>query len=456
MTPQADGPLKVGVISLGCPKNQVDTERMLGRFIQQGYELTSDPEVADLLVVNTCGFVADAEAESREAIEEMAAIKARHPGKRLLVTGCLSQRYGDDLIKDHPSIDLSVGANTYETLIPLIQQSVQTETWSGNQVTPVTDFTQEETVARVLTTHPQSAYLKIAEGCNNPCAFCIIPQLRGPFRSRTPEDLRAEVQMLVSGSVRELNLVSQDTTLYGRDLNPRTDLAALVRDLDTVDELAWIRLLYLYPTLMNEALIQTVAQSERVVPYFDIPLQHSHSDVLKRMKRAERYDDLVKLIQLIRKYMPEAVIRTTFIVGFPGETQEEFDHLYQFVEQTGFDHMGVFTYSDEPGTTAFDMADKVPQEVAEQRMDRLMTLQQGISAQRLAGWVGETVPVLVEGIQEDEQGAMLVGRSWFQAPEVDGQVFITDGEAASGDIVAVTITESLDYDLVGIIAEAAE
>lgn len=438
----------VGVISLGCPKNLVDTEKMLGRFIENGYELTTDPHQADLLVVNTCGFKADAEAESREAIEEMAEVKAQHPNAKLVVTGCLSQRYGEQLLTEIPEIDLLAGSTGYENLIPILE--------SGQPAPALTEPQPQrsEIAPRILTTLPHTAYVKIAEGCNNPCAFCIIPKLRGPFVSREPEEIDDEVTALVEQGVREVNLVSQDTTLYGRDLDRRLSLTDLLEGLIEIEGIDWLRLLYLYPTLVTDELIDLMAADDNpILPYFDIPLQHAHSDTLKRMRRAERAKDVEQLIERIRKRIPDAVIRVTFIVGFPGETEAEFEHLYRFVEQNRFDHVGVFTYSDEIGTTAFDLPDKVLAEVAEERRNQLMELQKNISQEKLARLVGQTIPVLVDGISEEFE-YLIEGRSMGQAPDVDGVVYINDGSPQAGELVPVMITESHDYDLVGHVVES--
>lgn len=436
---------KVGVISLGCPKNLVDTENMLGRFVEGGYTLTTDPHEADLLVVNTCGFKADAEEESREAIQEMAQIKAARPGVRLVVTGCLSQRYGAQLKQEMPEIDLLVGTNQYDTLIPVLENPTAP---TPRAVSPPTPNIGQENASRVLTTQPHTAYVKIAEGCNNPCSFCIIPKLRGAFVSREPEDIDDEIVALVEQGVREINLISQDTTLYGRDLDRRLSLTDLLHGLKEIEGIDWIRLLYLYPTLVTDELLALIAEENVILPYFDIPLQHSHSQILKGMKRAEREADVQTLIDRIRHKVPHAVIRTTFIVGFPGETQEAFQHLYAFVEANRFDHVGVFTYSDEKGTTAYDLPDKIPSQVAEQRRDRLMALQQGISREKLSALVGQTIPVLVDGVSEENEWLM-EGRFQGQAPDVDGVVYINEGSPQPGDLVLVEITDSHEYDLVG-------
>ncbi|MEO5349097.1 MAG: 30S ribosomal protein S12 methylthiotransferase RimO [Magnetococcus sp. YQC-3] len=453
---ETGGGRRVGVISLGCPKNLVDTEKMLGRFLDQGYTLTDDPEEADLLLVNTCGFKADAEAESREAILAMSAVKASHSGKRLVVTGCLAQRHGAQLAQEMPEIDVLVGSDQYAELIPLIEAN-QASGQAVLAVAPVVHSSpalpEQAEPARLLTTPAHTAYLKIAEGCNNPCAFCIIPQLRGRFRSRSMEALVEEATQLGRQGVLEINLVSQDTTLYGRDLSPRVSLADLLRRLVAVEGIAWIRLLYLYPTLITPELLAVLAGEEKLLPYLDVPLQHSHSAVLQRMRRVERTPGIRRLLRQIRRQLPQAVLRTTFIVGFPGESKKEFRHLYRFVRRGWFDHVGVFTYSDEEGTAAFHLPDKVRPKTARKRQKALMLLQQRISRKKLRQWVGRTVPVLVEGLAEGYEDLWL-GRSVGQAPEVDGLVYIHSGRAEPGKIIPVTITGSHEYDLEGVPAQA--
>ncbi|MBF0623567.1 MAG: 30S ribosomal protein S12 methylthiotransferase RimO [Magnetococcales bacterium] len=439
---------KVGLISLGCAKNLVDSEFMLGQFRDAGYEITPDPDQADLLVVNTCGFIADAEAESRAAIQEMADLKARHPGQRLVVTGCLSQRYGAQLVKDIPGIDVLLGSGQYQELIRAVQIPQADPDRPALILGPPT-YLPDGNARRVSTTPAHLAYVKIAEGCNNPCAFCVIPHLRGPFRSRPPLEIEAEVRQLAARGVKEINLVSQDTTLYGRDLSPRTDLTSLLNRLEDIDGILWIRLLYLYPTLISDRLLITILRQPKVVPYLDMPLQHFHTDTLTRMRRAERSTSVQRLLRRVRGVLPDAVLRTTMIVGFPGETDKEFQALYDFVAEAKFDHLGVFIYSDEKGTPAYDLPNKVPAEVAEERMNQLMMLQQGISREKLVRLVGQTIPVLVDRIST-ESDLLLEGRFAGQAPDVDGVVYINDGsQYPPGSMVQVRITESHEYDLVG-------
>ncbi|MBF0175771.1 MAG: 30S ribosomal protein S12 methylthiotransferase RimO [Magnetococcales bacterium] len=444
---------KIGVISLGCAKNQVDSEFMLGQFRNQGYQLTNDPEQADILVVNTCAFVAEAEAESRDAIREMLAVKMAHPGKRVVVTGCLSQRYGERLAQDFSGLDVILGSGQYQRLIPLVNSKNPNPEVPLVGLGPPT-FLPKGSSDRVLTTPGHTAYVKIAEGCNNPCTFCIIPKLRGPFRSRMPRDIELEVRRLAKQGVKEINLVSQDTTLYGRDLSPRTDLPSLLNRLGDIDGIQWIRMLYLYPTLISDRLLITILRHEKILPYLDMPLQHFHTHVLTRMKRAERAPSVGRLLRRIRGVLPDAIIRTTMLVGFPGETDEEFQALYNFVAEARFDHLGVFAYSKEEGTPASDMADQVPHLVAEERRAKLMTLQQGISRDKLARLVGQTLPVLVDHVSPGG-GVLMQGRYAGQAPDVDGVVYINDGSHIKpGSIVPVKITESHEYDLVGRVVSA--
>ncbi|MBF0426911.1 MAG: 30S ribosomal protein S12 methylthiotransferase RimO, partial [Magnetococcales bacterium] len=426
----------------------VDSEFMLGQFRSQGFQLTNDPAQADLLVVNTCAFVAEAEAESREAIRDMLAIKKAHPGKQLIVTGCLSQRYGERLAQELPGMDIILGSGQYQRLIPLIKSINPNPEQPLVGLGPPT-FLPKGTSERVLTTPGHTSYVKIAEGCNDPCTFCIIPRLRGPFRSRMPRDIEQEVRRLARQGVKEINLVSQDTTLYGRDLSPRTDLPSLLNRLGDIDGIQWIRMLYLYPTLISDRLLITILRQEKVLPYLDMPLQHFHTEVLTRMKRAERAPSVRRLLRRIRGVLPNAVIRTTMMVGFPGETDEEFQALYDFVTEARFDHLGVFIYSHEDGTPACSMPDQVPHALAEERRSRLMALQQSISREKLSRLVGQVLPVLVDHLSP-ESGTLLQGRYSGQAPEVDGVVYINDGPRIEpGHIVPVRITESHEYDLVG-------
>lgn len=440
---QDRGTGKIGFISLGCPKNLVDTEKMLGRFLEDGYALTPDPEEADLLVVNTCGFIADAEEESRQTILEMAEIKSKRPGVRLAVTGCLAQRYGRLLKEQIPAIDFLLGTHDTAT------QSRQFVAPPSTHQRSILDPLQKplEGAPRVLTTLSHTAYLKIAEGCNNPCSFCIIPKLRGPFRSRTIDELVVEARALVDGGVCEINLVSQDTSLYGRDLTPRSSLVELLAALEKIEELPWIRLLYLYPALVNDKLLHAIGRSKSVLPYFDIPLQHSHSATLARMKRAQRDEDVRGLVRRIRKHVPQGAIRSTFIVGFPGETAEEFADLCDFIKEFRLDHVGVFTYSDEVGTDACQLPDKILPEIAEERRQIIYELQETISYENLKTLIGATLPVLVDEPILDDGPWTFMGRTPWQAPDVDGHVLLKGQDLMAGDIVEAKIVQVSAYDL---------
>ncbi|MGN7612415.1 30S ribosomal protein S12 methylthiotransferase RimO [Magnetococcales bacterium HHB-1] len=439
-------PQKVGVISLGCPKNQVDTEVVLGQFLTQGYTFTADPEEADILLVNTCGFIREAVEESQEAVEEMAEIKKRFPEKKLVVMGCLVERDGKKMQTQFPQIDVALGTAQYPKVIPILAENKTT--LIPRETPQQKSYLADASEIRARISPPHMAYLKIAEGCNNPCSFCIIPQLRGPFQSRPIDDIVQEARQLAQEGVKEINLVAQDTTLYGRDLERRTDLATLLNALEQVEDLNWIRLLYLYPTLITDALLDQFAQSKKVLPYFDIPLQHSHSDILKSMCRSERSEALYRLIERIRQKIPHATLRTTMIVGFPGETEHHFQHLKNFIETIQFDHLGVFVYSDEPQAAAYHLPDKVSQEVAEERQEELMALQQRISQQRLKRFLGKTIPLLVDGVSQESEH-LLVGHTQHQAHEIDGITYINRGHAKAGDLVMLRITETYEYDLMG-------
>lgn len=436
----------VGVIALGCPKNVVDTEAMLGQLTGQGYAVTSDPSQADLLIVNTCGFIAEAEAESRQAIAELEVIKARHPGKKLVVTGCLAQRYGKTLLEQHPHIDLLLGTDQYDQLDNWLKQP-EAATGEVDQIKPP-GSTFARIGPRLLTTPSHYAYVKIAEGCNNPCSFCIIPQLRGPYRSRRPEEIIAEITELAKHGVREVILVSQDTTLYGRDLTDPIDLGELLDRLQPIPGITWIRLLYLYPALLSKSRYETWSNCPKIVPYLDLPLQHVSSTVLNRMRRAEKKDSILKLLERIRHHLPEAAIRATFMVGFPGETEAEFRELQDLVGNEWFDHLGIFPYSDEAGSTAQLLPGKIPGEVASQRRDQLMKQQKAISRNKLQQRIGKTMAVMVDGPAADSRSYL--GRWAGQAPEIDGHVaFRSKKKPEPGQLVSVSITRTEDYDLFG-------
>jgi ribosomal protein S12 methylthiotransferase len=437
-------PKKIGIVSLGCPKNLVDSEALLGDLGASGYEMTPDESEADIIIVNTCGFLQSAVKESVDTILEMAGHKTGGRCEQLIVTGCLAERHPEDLLKEIPEIDHLLGTKQYPMLKHLLNGSGRSQQRNHTHE-PAQYF--DTPGDRLLTTPFYSAYVKIAEGCSNKCAFCIIPKLRGPIQSRTVESILGEVKQLAARGVREFNLVSQDTTLYGYDLSMKHGLIQLLDSMAEVQGVDWIRLFYNYPTVLTTELMDAVQRIDQVCKYIDVPLQHTHDFMLKHMKRQETEGCVRKMVDELRKRIPGVALRTTFIAGFPGETEEHFKHMLDFVNEMEFDHVGVFAYSDEPGTTAFDYSDKLEPEVGAERRDQLMAAQRDIVLRKNKERVGEIHPALVEGMDTDD-GFLMLGRLPFQGPDVDGQVILEQCEAEPGDIVPVCITGALDYDLV--------
>jgi ribosomal protein S12 methylthiotransferase len=433
----------VGLVSLGCPKNLVDSEVMLGRLREAGYEVVPDVKDADVIVVNTCAFIDRAKQESVDTILEMAREKDGGRAKRLVVTGCLSQRYDAELRKEIPEIDATLGTGQVDAIVEAVGGAATTT----DAAERVPTWIYEHTSPRVLSTPSYMAYVKISEGCDYTCSFCIIPTLRGKHRSRAVDDIVREAEALAARGVRELILVAQDSTRYGLDLGMRDGLAALLRRLGRVDGIRWIRVMYAYPSTVTEPILDAIASEEKVVKYIDIPLQHASESVLKRMKRPTGRGNLLGLVEKMRERVPGLTLRTSFIVGFPGETESDFEELLGFVQAAQFDNVGVFTFSDEEGTTSFDLDRRVPQRTKDSRKKKLMALQNKISSRRNRGRVGERVEVLVEGLHE-ETDFLLKGRTAGQAPEIDGSVLINDGEAEPGQFVLCEITETHPYDLV--------
>jgi len=444
-------PIRVGFVSLGCPKNLVDTEVMLGKLQSSGFALSNDLADSDVIVVNTCGFIESAKQESIETILEMADQKRTGRCRRLVVAGCLVQRYRRELREEIPEIDAFIGLDELELIVEAVRLDIASAAADPAATTsgPARAL-YDHRATRVLTTRPHSAYLKISEGCDHPCAFCAIPSMRGRMRSRTLDSLRREAQDLAVRGVKELSLIAQDTTDYGRDLDDGTDLAALLRRLEGVEGLRWIRIHYAYPNRVTDRLLEAMAASRKVCHYLDLPLQHAEAGLLRAMKRGGSASIFTRLFGRIRSFLPDCSLRTTFIVGFPGETEAAFQELCAFVEEGWFDHVGVFPYSPEEGTTAYALRDGVPAEVKEERRARLLAIQSRVALARNRARVGQTLPVLVDGIEPDTR-MLLVGRTAFQAPEVDGRVLITDGEAREGDMVPVRLQEAHPYDLVGCI-----
>ena len=433
----------VAFAHLGCEKNRVDTEHMLGLLAQAGYGVSADEADAHVVVVNTCSFIQDAREESVRTLVELA-----EQGKELIIAGCLAQHFQDELLESLPEAKAIVGTGDYQHIVSVLERVEAGE--RVKQVSANPTFVADEHLPRYRTTSEAVAYLKVAEGCDYRCAFCIIPHLRGDQRSRTIESIVAEAKQLEAQGVKELVLISQITTNYGLDLAGKPQLAELLRALGEV-EIPWIRVHYAYPTGLTEAVLAAYRDVPNVLPYLDLPLQHSHPEVLRAMNRPWQADVTGGVLQRIREQLPDAVLRTTFIVGFPGETEEHFQHLLDFVAEQRFDHVGVFTFSPEEGTPAADLPNQVPAEVAQERKNRLMALQQPIAAERNAAWVGRIVDVLIE--QENPSTGEMLGRCARFAPEVDGEVRVLPGEgglcAAPGTMVPVRITAADTYDLVG-------
>ncbi|HEX8285117.1 MAG TPA: 30S ribosomal protein S12 methylthiotransferase RimO [Pyrinomonadaceae bacterium] len=444
---------KVGFISLGCPKNLVDSEVMMGRLKQEGYEITSDAAEADTLVVNTCGFIDAAKKESIDAILEAARLKSEGKCQRLVVAGCLVERYRDELRAEMPEVDAFIGTSQINDITTVADSRVNTRSLPvlplGNQTAT---YLYDESTPRVLATPGHFAYVKIAEGCDRPCAFCFIPQMRGHFRSRRFGSVVAEAKQLAEQGVKEIILVAQDSSRYGEDLGEADALAHLMRELCRLEGVEWVRVMYTYPTHISDAFLDVLASEPKAVKYLDMPLQHASQNVLKLMKRGGNRESLERLIKRVRERVPGIAVRTTFIAGFPGETEEDFEELLAFVKNVEFDRVGVFTYSDEEGTAAFDLPGKVDPKIARKRRDRLMRAQSRVSLKRNRARVGRTVRVLFEGASE-ETDLLWQGRTETQAPEIDGYVLINDApegfEAQPGQFVNVEITEAQEYDLIG-------
>lgn len=439
----------IHLVSLGCVKNRVDSEVMLGVANAAGYEAVDDPNGADFVVVNTCGFIGEAKKESIDAILELAALKEAGGCKKLVVAGCLSQRHPDELAKELPEVDHFLGSSDMLKL-----EKVLTGAADRMLVGNPADWVLRASDPRRVSTGRASAYVKIGEGCNRTCSFCVIPQLRGKMRSRPIDDVVREVTRLAESGVLEVNLVSQDTIAYGRDLRDGGDLATLVRRVADVPGLRWVRLLYLYPETASEPLLELLGGHPKVVPYVDMPLQHAADGMLRRMRRGHGGARLRKLVERMRATIPGLVFRTAFIVGHPGETDAEFDELCDFVRWARFDRVVAFRYSDEEGSPSHELPGKVPAKVAAARHRKLMTLQRGISNELLRAMIGRELDVLVEGASDEHEHVMM-GRHAGQAPEIDGQVYLSGGEAAPNTMRRVRVTQAADYDLVGELLDGA-
>ena len=467
---------KVGFVSLGCPKNLVDSEVMMGMLAQAGAELIPRAEDADVIVVNTCSFIASAQQESVDTILEMARYKTNGRARKLVVAGCLVERFRDDIRKNIPEVDAVVGTGELEKILAAAgvapgptksspfniltsrpegdareaQGRFSRESWDG-AIADLPNYLYDEATPRVLATPGYTAYIKIAEGCDHPCTFCIIPQLRGKFRSRRFESVVAEAERLARSGVREITLIGQDTTCYGEDFGLKDGLALLLEELASIQDLRWIRFLYAYPNKITGRLLETIAAHEKICAYIDVPLQHASPSVLKRMKRGGGADVFLRSIEKMRRTIPDVTLRTSFIVGFPGETEKEFEQLCEFVRQAEFDWMGTFGYSDQEGANAFALDAKLPTREIERRRKHLMQLQRRISKKKKKALVGQELDLLLEGVSE-ESDLLLEGRTPRHAPEIDGKVFVNDVpeglEPLPGEFYRCQITEAHDYDLV--------
>jgi ribosomal protein S12 methylthiotransferase len=429
--------------TLGCPKNRVDSEVMLGTLAEAGYRLVQDPAKADIVVVNTCGFIESAKVESVDAIVELAELKKTGRCKKLVVTGCLVQRHAKELARSLPEVDHFLGTGAYADVAKIVSDAQ-----AKRLVVPDPDFVHSASTPRVSSLPSHTAYLKIAEGCDNACAFCIIPKLRGPQRSRPIEDVVAEAEGLARQGTIELSLVAQDLTAWGNDLAGRPRLHALLRALARVDGIRWIRCHYAYPRDVPDALLAAIADEPKIVKYLDLPLQHSSDRLLRAMKRGRDSAFLRELVARMRRDVPGIALRTSLIVGLPGETEADFEDLLGFVEESRFERLGVFEFSPEEGTPAATMARQVPAAVKRARYERVMELQQGISRAHQRALIGRKLEVLVEGRAEETEH-LLAGRHAQQAPEIDGLTYVNDGVAYPGEIVTVEVTDASDYDLVG-------
>lgn len=444
---------KIGFISLGCPKNLVDSEVMMGQLKQNGFTITADAAEADTVVVNTCGFIESAKKESIDAILEAAKLKTEGKATRLVVAGCLVERYRDDLKAGLPEVDAFIGTSQINDILAVCDPKKNPRSLPvlplGNQTAT---YLYDESTPRILATPSHYAFIKIAEGCDRPCAFCFIPQMRGHFRSRRFGSIVAEAHQLAEEGVKELILVAQDSSRYGEDLGKQDALAHLLRELSHTEGIDWVRVMYTYPTHISEAFLDVLAEEPKAVKYLDMPLQHASQNVLKLMKRGGNRASLERLIQRVRKRVPGIAVRTTFIAGFPGETEEDFQELLAFVKNVEFDRVGVFSYSDEEGTPAFELPNKVAPKIAERRRARLMKEQAKISKRRNQARVGEVVSVLFEG-ESAESELLWQGRMESQAPDIDGCILINDVpdgcKPEPGQIVNVQLTAALEHDMMG-------
>ena len=433
---------KVGMVSLGCDKNRVDSELILGS-INKFYEITNNPKDAEIIIINTCGFIESAKQESIDTILEMAEYKKTHKCKMIIATGCLTQRYGDELLELIPEIDILMGVNDYMKLHKLIVDFIKTEQRVSSTTYKDEGVNEGE---RVLTTNSHTAYLRIAEGCNNFCTYCIIPKIRGKFRSRSKESILAEANSLVNQGVKEIILIAQDLTNYGEDLYGKNQLHVLVNELSEIEGLEWIRLLYCYPEEITDELIEVIANNPKVMKYLDLPIQHISNNILKMMARKTNKETIIDKIDLLREKVPGITLRTSLIVGFPGETEEDFNELCSFLKDYKLDNVGVFTYSQEEGTAAAKLPNQIDEDVKIERKETLMNIQRGIVRDLNKLKIGNIYDTIIDG----STGEYYIGRNYEMAPEIDGLIYVTKKKTLKkGDIIKVKITNVMEYDLVG-------
>jgi ribosomal protein S12 methylthiotransferase len=433
----------VGFISLGCPKNSVDSERMLAQIAEAGYAITAEPETANIVVINTCGFIAPAKTESIEAIRNAVKHKLNGSVKKVIVAGCLPQREGEQLLNQVDGIDAIIGLGQRDNIAEIINKTFSSK--QSRAYLNKSDKIIHDDRTRLLITPGHWAYLRISEGCNHRCSFCTIPAIRGRFRSKPLELVISEAEELVSAGVVELNIIAQDSTSYGWDLKIKHDLANLLCELEKITALSWIRLMYLYPTRIDDKLIETIANSKKVVNYLDIPLQHVNNEILKAMRRPDSKDQLKQLIEKLRHVMPDIILRTTLIVGFPGETDQQFTELLDFVKWAKFDALGAFTYYAESGTAAAQMPDQIPETVKQQRFEKLMLAQQKIAFTKNENRIDTNLTCLVDAIDSEHIGQ---GRFYGQAPEIDSLCIIKNCQSDPGDFINVKVIDTKDYDLI--------
>ena len=441
--------MKILFISLGCDKNLADSEEMLGLLTAGGHKITDDETQADAIVINTCCFIKDAKEESVETILEMAEYKKTGSCHALIVTGCMAQRYQKEIIEEVPEVDAVLGTTSYGDIVKALEEAV-----AGNHFEEFRDidYLPDTGSKRVRTTGGHFGYLKIAEGCDKHCTYCIIPKLRGKFRSVPMERLIAQAEDMAEQGVKELILVAQETTVYGKDLYGKKSLHILLKKLCEIRGIRWIRILYCYPEEIYDELIETIRDEKKICHYLDIPIQHASDRILKRMGRRTSKQELIDIVGKLRKEIPDIVLRTTLITGFPGETEEDHEELKEFVDEMEFDRLGVFTYSPEENTPAAEMADQVPEEVKEERRDELMELQQEISYDKGQDRIGQELLVMIEGKVADESA--YIGRTYGDAPKVDGYIFVQTGELLmTGDFAKVRVTGALEYDLIGVLSD---